>query len=177
VTILRLRPYEYIYYNSLAGGTRGGEGLFVHDYWCTSIREAMAHVNSVAPRGTRVAISAPPELAAAFARPDLELVRAGTDPQAAFLVRCNDQGDFTSRNLDEFPGIYAVTRSGVPLSIVLAQAPAPEGAPGGSIHPFAGPWCWPGSRWRPPPCSPLNLGSTPTRTGGHPDGCSCSRGA
>ncbi|MBF8260583.1 MAG: hypothetical protein HW376_112 [candidate division NC10 bacterium] len=129
VAILQLRPYEYIYYNSLVGGPQGVEGLFVHDYWCTSIREAMAHVNSVAPRGARVSVSAPPALAAAFARPDLELVRAGTDPQTAFLVRCNDQGDFTSRNLDEFPGIYAVTRSGVPLSIVLPQEPAPEGAP------------------------------------------------
>ncbi|HLC06295.1 MAG TPA: STT3 domain-containing protein [Anaerolineales bacterium] len=124
--ILQLHPYEYIYYNGFAGGVRGSEGRYPHDYWCTSYREAMAHINSEAPLGARVAIAEPFEVAASFARPDLDLVRSMSDPEARYRLRCNNEGDFTSRNLDEFPGAFAVTRLGVPLSVVLGPGTAAE---------------------------------------------------
>jgi hypothetical protein len=125
--IVQLRPYEYVYYNAFIGGVAGAEGLYVHDYWCTSFREAMAYINMVAPPGARVAIGEPFEAAASFARPDLDLVRSLRDPQASFRLRCNNQGNFTSGNLDEFPQAVAVSRLGVPLSVVLRQsAPAQD---------------------------------------------------
>jgi hypothetical protein len=36
----RLHPYEYVYFNALAGGHRGVQGRFETDYWCASEREA-----------------------------------------------------------------------------------------------------------------------------------------
>lgn len=39
--ILRLRPYEYTYYNALAGGTGGAFRNYETDYWLTCYREAL----------------------------------------------------------------------------------------------------------------------------------------
>jgi hypothetical protein len=87
----------------------------------------MTYVDARAPTGGRVAIAEPFEVASPFARPDLQLVRSRADPQAVYLLRCNNQGDFTSRNLGEFPDAFAVTRSGVILSVVLPQGISAEG--------------------------------------------------
>lgn len=38
-TLVRLHPYEYIYYNPLVGGVKGAEKRFELDYWSTSQRE------------------------------------------------------------------------------------------------------------------------------------------
>jgi len=129
--IVRLRPYEYTYYNESVGGTKGVEGLFTHDYWCTSYREAMSYINTHAPPGARVAISEPYEAAASFARPDLDLVRSRADPLALYRLRCNNQGDFTYRNLATFPVAHVVMRSGVVLSVVFQRegTPSTRGTP------------------------------------------------
>jgi hypothetical protein len=73
--IAGLRPYEYNYFNSVVGGVAGAEGLYAHDYWRTSYREAMTYVDAIALPGARVAIAEPFEVASPFARSDLELVR------------------------------------------------------------------------------------------------------
>ena len=119
VAIVQLRPYEYIYYNSLTGGVKGAEGLYEHDYWCTSYREAMAYVNARAAEGARVAIAEPYDAAAGFARRDLVLVRSSRDAQAAYALRCNNRGDLTLHNLEGFPVGYVVARKGVVLSVVF----------------------------------------------------------
>ena len=49
VGIVRLHPYEYIYYNSFIGGMDGAQGRFELDYWGTSYREAAEYVNKIAP--------------------------------------------------------------------------------------------------------------------------------
>ena len=117
--IIRLRPYEYTYYNEFVGGTKGTEALFTHDYWCTSSRESMAFINVSAPPGARVAIPEPYEVAASFARPDLDLVRSWNDPQALYVLRCNNREAFTPENLEGLPVAHVVMRSGVVLSIVF----------------------------------------------------------
>jgi hypothetical protein len=126
--IARLRPYEYIYYNSLVGGEGGAVGEFPHDYWCASYREAMVYVNAHAPAGARVAVSEPFGAAATFARPDLRVAPRTDDSQAAYVLRCNNRGDLTLRNLEEFPVAFAVVRSGVVLSVVLRPETAPAGS-------------------------------------------------
>jgi hypothetical protein len=71
--IVRLHPYEYIYYNSTVGGVRGAAGRFELDYWCTSYREAMEQVNREAPANARIAVGPPVSAARAFARADLHV--------------------------------------------------------------------------------------------------------
>jgi hypothetical protein len=73
IGILRLHPYEYIYYNELAGGVRGADQRFELDYWVTGFREAMEYVNGVAPAQATVAVAGSRAAAAYYAREDLEV--------------------------------------------------------------------------------------------------------
>jgi hypothetical protein len=99
IGILRLHPYEYIFYNSVVGGVRGAFRSFELDYWCTSYREAMGVVNGLAPRDAVIAVDPPVQLAQEFARPDLKVLASpgGVDADtlgADFGISC------TRANLD-----------------------------------------------------------------------------
>ncbi len=72
--IIKYYPYEYIYYNSLAGGPSGAVGSYELDYWCTSYREAIEYVNANASRGATILVLGPDEAAREFAREDLNIV-------------------------------------------------------------------------------------------------------
>jgi hypothetical protein len=39
-TLVRLHPYQYVYYNQLVGGVDGASGRYELDYWAASYREA-----------------------------------------------------------------------------------------------------------------------------------------
>ena len=45
ITYVRLHPYQYIDYNLVVGGLRGAAGRFETDYWGTSYREAVRHLD------------------------------------------------------------------------------------------------------------------------------------
>ena len=40
VAIVRLQPYEYTYFNALAGGVKGADGRYMLDYWGVAMKEA-----------------------------------------------------------------------------------------------------------------------------------------
>ena len=40
VAIVRLQPYEYTYFNALAGGVKGADGRYMLDYWGVATKEA-----------------------------------------------------------------------------------------------------------------------------------------
>ncbi|HVV63187.1 MAG TPA: glycosyltransferase family 39 protein [Pseudolabrys sp.] len=40
-TLVRLHPYEYLYYNPLVGGLKGAAGLYAMDYWVNIMPEAV----------------------------------------------------------------------------------------------------------------------------------------
>ena len=44
--IIKLHPYQYIYYNSLVGGTGGAFRKFELDYWYTAYHEAALWLNN-----------------------------------------------------------------------------------------------------------------------------------
>jgi len=54
VTLIRLHPYEYLFYNSLVGGLEGASRRYDLDYWFSSMPEALgqleAHVRRTGPR-------------------------------------------------------------------------------------------------------------------------------
>jgi hypothetical protein len=41
VDLVRLHPYEYVYFNELTGGLKGSQGKFDNDYWGASFKEAV----------------------------------------------------------------------------------------------------------------------------------------
>jgi hypothetical protein len=88
--IARLHPYEYAYFNAYAGGIEGADGLYDHEYWCTSYREAMEFLNRVAQPGATVFSGRSLFSAIPFARSDLSLTaQAGEYERATYVLYCS----------------------------------------------------------------------------------------
>ncbi|HKJ28382.1 MAG TPA: hypothetical protein VJ965_12135, partial [Anaerolineales bacterium] len=56
VGLVRLHPYQYIYYNQLAGGTNGAFREYELDYWLTSYKEAAAYIDEHIPPGSSILV-------------------------------------------------------------------------------------------------------------------------
>jgi hypothetical protein len=76
IACIQLHPYQYVYYNSLAGGVGGAYRNFELDYWVTSFKESMEYLNENAEEGATVVIFGNRLVARQYARPDLQLVLA-----------------------------------------------------------------------------------------------------
>jgi 4-amino-4-deoxy-L-arabinose transferase-like glycosyltransferase len=124
ISIWRLHPYEYVYYNSLVGGVRGAAGRFEMDYWCTSYRQAIEYVNSVAPRGATVAVHWSPHLVSPYARPDLRVTGVKSEAEAGairpdYVLVCAF-ADFHIRYFRDLRTLHEVTLEGAVLATVKA---------------------------------------------------------
>jgi len=71
--VVRLHPYEYVYYNVIVNGTGGAFRSYEMDYWGTSFTEAMEDVNRIAPQDAKVLVFGPKIIARRYARPDLQV--------------------------------------------------------------------------------------------------------
>ncbi len=124
LTMLRLHPYEAIWYNALAGGVRGAEGRFELDYWGSPLSEAadMLRNRIVAQEGGgaiarpyRVRICGPHASALHFLPPTWKAPDNGQG-EADFYIA------FTRGNCGSVPAgreIVRVERMGVTLAYVL----------------------------------------------------------
>jgi hypothetical protein len=121
--ILRLHPYEYIYFNELAGGVRGAEGNFDLDYGCTAFREAMDFVNKVAHPEALVAFEPWISTAAPFARQDLQLIEgdsAALEPDFGLACR-----RVVRQVFPEMETVYEVRADGALLAVVRQRKDGP----------------------------------------------------
>jgi hypothetical protein len=59
IGIINLHPFEYIYYNTLVEGVDGAYQTYELDYWCTSLRESVEHINRVASPNPTVVVAGP----------------------------------------------------------------------------------------------------------------------
>jgi hypothetical protein len=115
---IKLHPYQYVYYNQLAGGVSGAYRYFELDYWNLAFREAQLYVNQTATENANIYVDKSKYVAQTFARPDLIF--------NAFGAKDWKNYDFiivsTAGNLDErfarFPTVFVVEREGVPLAYV-----------------------------------------------------------
>jgi hypothetical protein len=144
ITMVRLHPNQYVYYNAFAGGLTGAHGRFPTDYWGNAMREAtrelMDYLESgaggCALRTARVWSSGHPMSTAAFLEPPAVYVPQPW--QADFLVvfahYVGPDPTFLDRSYDGVP-LFAVERLGVPLVVVRdrralthpGQCPPPQG--------------------------------------------------
>lgn len=135
VTLVRLHPYEYVYYNHLAGGIRGAAKRYELDYWGTSYREAVAILTRYLDRtepgrrpstGYRVTVFGPRETAALYFPPCLIL---STDVHDAdfYISFTRFRGDAIVRG----KLIGSVSRMDVDLAVVkdLRQIPRDQRLP------------------------------------------------
>jgi 4-amino-4-deoxy-L-arabinose transferase-like glycosyltransferase len=67
----KLYPYEYVYYNSLVGGSAGAMHRYELDYWRISLREMALELNEVAAPGSLIVVTRSAGLLARYTRPDL----------------------------------------------------------------------------------------------------------
>jgi hypothetical protein len=129
--IVRLHPYEYIYFNELTGGVRGAFGNYLLDSWCTAYRETMEFVNETAPPGSGIAVWGPISTAAPFFREDLVLVKIPSSPaqgelEAYAAIGCS-WATIDPAFFPDAPLLWTLERDGVPLAVVkLLQTGAAE---------------------------------------------------
>ena len=122
ISIVRLHPYEYVYYNELVGGVNSAYRNYELDYWVTSYREAIELVNEIAPPGARVYIDGWGYLAWHLAREDLIQVK---DLPSVLDLSMIDYLIVTTRANADIPyrsgteQVGAVTADGAVLSYVL----------------------------------------------------------
>ena len=120
ITMTRLHPYEYVYYNRLvAGGMAHAVERWEVDYWSSSLREASLQLNAYVahenrPRVTyEVAICAEPIQGDAYLNERFRVTRDWH--RADFFITALYQG---CENAMKGPIIGTVSRMGVPLAIV-----------------------------------------------------------
>jgi hypothetical protein len=125
--IVKLHPYEYIYYNDFVGGVKGAFRVYENDYWYTSYRQVAEYINSTIPLGARIISWTDPGLVKQYARKDL-IIEKGT-------LGLNVQpGDFdyavlpSRRNYDYFfpqdKPIFSIERDGAILVVVKKLSPS-----------------------------------------------------
>ena len=122
--LITLHPYQYVYYNSLAGGLPGAARRYELDYWASSYREATQFINEIAPEGARILVWGPEHIVGTYARQDLMIEKyrkENTDSNASA-----DFAIISSRNnKDEtlFPeaGILWTTGRGGTIYTVVKQ--------------------------------------------------------
>jgi len=72
-SLVKLHPYQYVYYNFLTNGVGGAFREYEMDYWGTSYREATEYINQIAPQNAKIIVFGAPHLVETYARADLEI--------------------------------------------------------------------------------------------------------
>jgi len=130
IGMVRLHPYEYVYFNAYTGGVLGAKRQYAMDYWCTSYREAMEFVNPLATPGDVIMAFGTDAVARPFAREGLQIVRnaGGRRPTGVdILLTCANWlwGTWGDTGLVR---VHTVSREGVELAEVFMLAEGGEPA-------------------------------------------------
>jgi len=120
---IQLHPYEYIYYNSFAGGVQGANGKYELDYWRTVFSELTLHLNEIAAPDSKVVVGGFNKTVFPYARPDFLVHKNGED--AGLMKGGYDYAILsTHHNADRlYPDaqvIFSVERDGVTLGVIKA---------------------------------------------------------
>ncbi len=115
--ILRLHPYEYIYYNTFAGDA---SERFENDYWATSYREAAEYVNAVASPNANIWVEGPAQLFALFAREDLKIYSSGEIERADSYeyVVSTTRYDLDKKSYPDAEVVYEIKRGDAILTVI-----------------------------------------------------------
>jgi MFS family permease len=130
--LITLHPYQYVYYNSLAGGLQGAFRRYEMDYWATSYREATEFLNNTAPNRARVIVWGPEQVVRKFARKDLVIreyvpEKSGGNEKADYAI-ISTRYDKDLYLFPEGETILEIGRGGALLAVVkqLHEISAPE---------------------------------------------------
>jgi hypothetical protein len=116
IEMIRLHPYEYTYFNRIAGGVRGADGRYMLDYWGLSLKQASAALlgrlaaNNETPAGRaywKIAVCGPHPPAQVALGPHFDIT---WDPKGADFIMALDA--FYCAKPDA-PVLVEITRDGV----------------------------------------------------------------
>ena len=138
VTMHRLHPHEYVYFNRLIGGLAGAQGNYDTDYYGNTFKEALAglrdrlwrldpeaYLNTV--YYFRGCISAP--TAAHYVPPNLRRPKLRRDGRRADF-HVGYTRNHCDRKFPDAPIVFAVERDGVKLNVVKDLHSGPQAPPG-----------------------------------------------
>jgi hypothetical protein len=119
IGILRLHPYEYVYYNTFIGGETGAFRRFELDYWGTSYREAADWLNVAAPPDANVWVEGPAHLLDLYLRDDLHLYSTYEAERAESydFVVATTRYDLDLKSYPDAGIVYRVERGGGLLAV------------------------------------------------------------
>jgi hypothetical protein len=120
IGIVRLHPYEYIYYNSFIGGVNGAAEKFEMDYWATSFREAAGYVNEVAPANANVWVEGPTQSFSIYDREDLHVFSSHETTRAEQYdyVVATTRYDLDKATYPDAKIVFKITRGDAVLAVV-----------------------------------------------------------
>jgi Dolichyl-phosphate-mannose-protein mannosyltransferase len=116
IEMVRLHPYQYVYFNRIAGGIRGAEGRYMLDYWGLSFKQASQELLArISERGERaesgrrwkIAVCGPHPPASIALGPQFELTWDSKGADFAMML-----GVFYCAKFDA-PVLAEITREGV----------------------------------------------------------------
>jgi hypothetical protein len=117
--LVRLHPYEYLYFNELAGGVKGAYGRFETDYWAASLKEAVEwlrdHEATDPGRVYSVYAEGNPYQTVPFLSANMQPV---PKEKAQYWILINRAGGKPAP-ADEAKVIHVIEREGAPLSFIL----------------------------------------------------------
>lgn len=120
VSLVRLHPYQYVYYNQFIGGASAAVDRFELEYWATSYREAAREVNRIAPSNANVWVDGPAHLFNRFARPDFHIYSPQEPERAEHydVVVTLARYDLEKTSFSEAPIVYKVIREGAIFTVI-----------------------------------------------------------
>jgi hypothetical protein len=120
IGIVRLHPYQYIYYNSFVGGVGNVQGRFETDYWLTSYREAAEYLNENAPPGSLIWVEGPGHLYSIFAKEEQNVYSWSRleAPEPFDYVVVTTRYDLHKTVYPEAEIIHIISRRGADLAVI-----------------------------------------------------------
>ena len=121
IGLVSLHPYQYTYYNSLAGGMGGAFRRYETDYWLTCYRELMSELNQAVPEGSTLFVYRQPSIAETYAVPGINVERYDPDDDQTFsgsLLLLTTRSNVDVVNYPEAPELLSVVRDGAVFCLV-----------------------------------------------------------
>jgi hypothetical protein len=119
-SLVKLHPYEYVYFNNFIGGVSGAFRNYELDYWAISYRDAALYINQIAPEEAKVIVFGPEQIFGGFARPDLKVIPdVEIDQYQTFdyaVISTSNNDDMVLCATGEV--IYTIEIDTVPLTVI-----------------------------------------------------------
>jgi hypothetical protein len=119
--IIQLHPYQYAYYNNIAGGVDGVFRNYETEYWLTCYREAMLQFNEQAPAGSQLYVRREPYIAAYYASENIVIRDFRTEQnemQSGDFYLANSRSNEDLRFLRDEPNFIEISRMGATFCVI-----------------------------------------------------------